>query len=328
MTSHTPYLALALGGVLLLSACSGEANKKAEASQVVAKVNDAEISIHQVNQILRRQPGLKSEDMDVASREIVQRLVEQEVAVQRAVKLKLDQDPQVMQEIGAARREVLARAYAQRLADSATRPAPEDVRKYYEANPGFFAQRRMFLLQDLQVQGEPAQIDRLREKVKVARSLREISDHLRADKLAVKASQLTEGPEALPQALATRLVQLRDGQAVLMPAPSGARIVVIAGSRPAPITLEQATPYITQVLESERRRKAVEDGVVAMKKESQIQFVGRFASAASAPSPTGASSAGELSTTAAPMPDAASSVAAGASAVDAATMSRGMSGLR
>jgi EpsD family peptidyl-prolyl cis-trans isomerase len=310
---------------LLLAGCSGE-NKKADASQVVAKVNDAEISIHQVNQILRRQAGLKSEDMDQASRDIVQRLVEQEAAVQRAVKLKLDQDPQVMQELGAARREVLARAYAQRLADSATRPAPDDVRKHYEANPGFFAQRRMFLLQDLQVQGESAQVDQLREKVKAAKSLKQISDYLRTEKLPVKVAQLTEGPEALPQALAMRLVQLRDGQAVMMPSPGGARIVVIAGSRPAPITLEQATPYITQVLESERRRKAVEDGVVAMKKESQIQFVGRFAQGASAPAV--GSSVNDGSAVAAPMPDAAASVAAGASAVDASTISRGLQGLR
>jgi EpsD family peptidyl-prolyl cis-trans isomerase len=318
---------LFLGCALVLAACGGE-TKKADTSQVVATVNDAEISIHQVNQILRRQPGLKPEQMDEASRDIVQRLVEQEVAVQRALSLKLDQDPQVMQELGAARREVLARAYAQRLADSATRPATEDVRKYYESNPGLFAQRRIYLLQDLQVQGDAAQIDRLREKVKTAKSLREISDHLRNDKLAVKTAQLTEGPETMPQPLAQRLVQLKDGQAVMMPSPGGARIVVIAGSRPAPIALEQATPYIAQVLEGERRRKAVEDGVVAMRNESKIQLVGRFAQGASAPAAGMTPAANDGATTAAPMPDAAASVPGSASGVEPSTMSRGLSGLR
>jgi EpsD family peptidyl-prolyl cis-trans isomerase len=323
----SPALLLASG--LLFVACSG-GDKKPDASQVVAKVNNAEISIHQVNQILRRQSGLKPEQMDQASREVVERLVEQEAAVQRAVKLKLDQDPVVMQELGAARREVLARAYAMRLADAAAKPAPDDIRKYYEANPGFFAQRRIFLLQDLQVQGDAAQLERLRDKVKAAKSMKEISDHMRSEKLPVKAGQLTEGPEALPSALASRLVTLRDGQAVMMPSPGGARIVVIAGSRAAPISLDQATPYITQLLEGERRRKAVEDGVVAMRKESQIQLVGRFAQGASAPKAAApVDGVGPTTTTAAPMPDAASTVAEGAaSAVEPSTMSRGLSGLR
>ncbi|NJN00476.1 MAG: peptidyl-prolyl cis-trans isomerase, EpsD family [Aquincola sp.] len=316
---------LLIGCLALLAACGGET--KSDASQVVARVNEQEISIHQVNQILRRQAGLKPEQMDQASREVAERLVEQEIAVQRALKLKLDQDPLVMQEIGAARREVLARAYAQRLADSAAKPSAEDVRKYFDANPGFFAQRRVFLLQDLQVQGDAAQIDRLRERVTTAKSLREISDHLRRDNLPVKASQITEGPESLPPALATRLVTLRDGQAVMMPSPGGSRIVVIAGSRPSPISLEQATPYITQLLEVERRRKAVEEGVVAMRKESEIQFIGRFSQGASAPAdkPTPADA---LAPTSAPLTDAASAPATAASGVDSSTMSRGLQGLR
>ena len=310
----SPWIALLMCSIVLAGCSRGAA--KTDASQVVAQVNGQEISVHQINQVLRRQGGMPTEQIEPASREVLDRLVDQELAVQHAVKLKLDQDPTVMQDLGAARREVLARAYANRLADSAAKPSSEDVRRYYDANPGYFAQRKVYLLQDLQVLATAEQIEQMRETVKSAKSLNDISDYLRKQNLVTKSSQITEAPESLPAAVASRLVSMRDGQALMTPSPGGARILVIAGSKPAPINFDTATPYISRLLESERRRKAVEDGVQAMRKDGAIQLVGKFAASALA--------------RAAPSAEAPATAPAdgAASGVDSSAMSKGMSGLR
>ncbi|MDP0972048.1 SurA N-terminal domain-containing protein, partial [Klebsiella pneumoniae] len=75
-----------------------------KASQTAAKVNKEEITVHQINFVLQRQQGLKPEQAEEAGRQVLERLVDQELAVQKAQELKLDRDPRVVQQVEAAKR--------------------------------------------------------------------------------------------------------------------------------------------------------------------------------------------------------------------------------
>ena len=88
----------------LLAACGGGDGDKKPATQVAAKVNSGEISVHQVNQVLQRQPGLKPEQVQAVSRRVLDGLVDQELAIQQATEQKLDRDPRVVSAIEAAKR--------------------------------------------------------------------------------------------------------------------------------------------------------------------------------------------------------------------------------
>ena len=316
--SHVFRFRLAAAAIAVLAVAACGKSTPRDSSQVVAKVNDAEISVHQVNQVLQRQSGLQPEQVEAASKEALERLIDQEIAVQKALKLKVEQDPAVMQALAAARRDVLARAYAAKVADSAPKPEPADIRAYYEARPGLFAQRRVFLLQELAVQANEQQTAELKDKVKAAKNMQEVLDHLKAKALPVRSNQSTQPIEALPPALGERVASLKDGQALMMPAPGGARIVFVAGSRVAPLSLEQATPAITQMLMADRRRQAVENDMRTLRTEGQVKYVGKFASAtpraASAPALT-------------PLPSTSPASGADSGSVDDATMRKGLSGL-
>ena len=85
----------------LLAACGGGDGDKKPATQVAAKVNSGEISVHQVNQVLQRQPGLKPEQVQAVSRRVLDGLVDQELAIQQATEQKLDRDPRVVSAIEA-----------------------------------------------------------------------------------------------------------------------------------------------------------------------------------------------------------------------------------
>src|ERR1041384_5458963 len=103
--------AMAVSGTLLV-ACHRQSDKPA--SQVVAKVNETELTVHQVNFLLEQQRGLTPERFDLARKQTLERLIDQEVAIQKADELKITRDPRVMQQIEAARRDVIARAYFDR----------------------------------------------------------------------------------------------------------------------------------------------------------------------------------------------------------------------
>ena len=65
---------------LLLAGCGDKKDKAA--SQTAAKVNKEEITVHQINFVLQQQRGLKAEQTDAASKQILDRLIDQELALQ------------------------------------------------------------------------------------------------------------------------------------------------------------------------------------------------------------------------------------------------------
>ena len=70
---------------------------------------------------------------------------------------------------------------------------------------------------------------------------------------------------------------MKDGQALLNATPNGAQVVVLAGSRSQPVTLEQATPAIEQFLLNERKRDLVAKDVKALRDAAKIEYAGKFA---------------------------------------------------
>lgn len=299
--------------VALLAAGCGDKKEKA-ASQTAAKVNKDEITVHQINFVLQQQRGLRPEQADAASKQILERLIDQELAVQKATDQKLDRDPRVVQQIEAAKREIIARAYVDKIGETASRPTPDEVRKYYDEKPALFKERRVYSLQELAIEAKPEQIDGLRAKLAEAKNINEFVDYLKANEFKFAGNQAVRAAEQLPLASLDNFARMQDGQAVLTPSPNGAQVIVLANSRSQPVTLEQATPAIEQFLLNDRKRKLVEENVKQMRGDAKIEYVGKFAEgAASAPA-----AAAPTAATPAPAP------APAASGLDASSISKGM----
>ncbi len=289
-------VAVVAGSALLLAGC-GE--KKNAASQTAAKVNRDEITVHQINFILQQQRGLKPEQADAASRQILERLIDQQLAMQKADDLKLDRDPRVVQQLEAAKREVLARAYFEKVGEGAAKPTPEDIHKYYEDNPALFKDRRIYQLQEIAVEASSDQIPALREKLEGAKNINEFIDYLKANDFKFAGNQAVRTAEQLPLQSLNAFAQMKDGQAMINPVPGGVQVIVLAGSRSQPVSEDQAKPAIEQFLLNERKRKLVEDDLKTLRAAAKIEYVGKFAEAAAsapaaapAPAPAPAASTG------------------------------------
>lgn len=319
-----PLRAPALLLLALLSACGGD--KSAPATQVAARVNKEEISVHQINFVLQRQPALKAEQAESAGRQVLERLIDQEVAVQRAQASKLDRDPRVMQELEAARREIIARAYVGKVGEGVAKPTPQEIKAYYDAKPALFAERRIYTLQELLVEATPAQVAALQARLPSFKSMQDLGDYLRQAGLPVRSSQNTTPAESLPMPLLERLAGFKEGQTAFTPLPQGARLVTVLQARSAPVGEEQARPAIELYLLNERRRQAVEEDMRSIRAAAQVEYVGQYAPSASAPA--AAATRPAPAPTPAPAPALAAAPAASAAALDAGSLSKGVAGLK
>jgi len=278
----------------LLVACGGDKGDKV--SQTAAKVNKEEITVHQINFVLQRQQGLKPEQTEAASRQVLERLIDQELAVQKAQEQKLDRDPRVVQQIEALKREIIARAYVERVGESAAKPTNEEIAKYYADKPALFKDRRIYSLQEVQIEARPDQYDMLRAKLAEAKSINEFAEFLKANDFRFNGNQAVRAAEQLPLASLDRISRLKDGESDMAPTPNGSGLTVLylIGSRSQPVDEARARPAIEAFLLNQRKTEVVQKDLKALRDSSKIEYVGKFAeAAASAPAATVAPAASE-----------------------------------
>ncbi|HMO46206.1 MAG TPA: EpsD family peptidyl-prolyl cis-trans isomerase [Rubrivivax sp.] len=281
---------LLVAGALSLAGC--EQKKSVDSAQVAATVNKQEITLPQVNLVLQQQRGLRPEQLEAASAQALERLIDQELAVQKATELKLDREPRVQLLLEAARREVLARAYLDKADEAAAIPGADEVAKYYEANPALFKERRIYNLQEFAIEASPEQVVQLRTKMAATKNGAELIEYLKANDMRFSGNQAVRAAEQLPLPSLGTIAAMKDGEAVLMPTPNGALVVVLAGSRSQPIALDKATPAIEQFLLNARKRELIASDLKALRAGASIAYAGKFAeAAASAPAGGSASAA-------------------------------------
>ncbi|MEP7058939.1 MAG: EpsD family peptidyl-prolyl cis-trans isomerase [Caldimonas sp.] len=292
----------------LLVGC-GDKKKDAAASQTAAKVNKEEITVHQINYVLSQQRGLAPAQAASAGRQVLEGLIDQELAVQKASDQKLDRDPRVVQQLEGARREIIARAYLEKIGQGAPKPTPQEIKAYYAAHPALFKERRVYNFQEINIQAKPEQIETVRAKLAAAKDLAEFAAFLKANDYRFSVNEAARGAEQLPLANLDKIAQMKDGQSIFSANPNGVTVLYLAGSRSQSVDEQRAIPAIEQFLLNERKRKLVADDLKALRGSAKIEYVGSYAAdaakaAAAAPPP--APEAPPLMTIAPTLPPAAS----------------------
>jgi EpsD family peptidyl-prolyl cis-trans isomerase len=263
--------------VLLALGVAGGCTKQPEgkaATQVAAKVNAEEITVHQINQVLARSQDVTLETAEQARREILDRLIEQALAKQQAIKNKLDRSPGVMQAVEAARSELLARAYLEQIAAAQLRPTAEEVKRYYIGHPELFAQRRIFTLEDLVLLPSEGLAAGLREQVAKARSLPEIAAWLKSRDAKFTANRGVRDAEHIPLELLPKVQAMKDGDVHLFEGGGRLQVIRLIASQAAPLDEATATPRIQQFLFNQRSIEAIAREMKHLKETARIEYVG------------------------------------------------------
>lgn len=274
--------ALAPAIAFLFAACGQDDGKK-PASQVAVRVNKEEITVHQLNNAMAQFRNLSPEQQQAVTKQVLERMVDQELLVQKAMEKKLDRDPRVMQAIEASKRQILSQTYLEQLAQQLPKPGAEEIRKFYESRPDLFAERKIYRLQELAIPARPevtAQL--LEEQVRKAKSLNDVVSWLKSINVPFNANSTVKAAEQLPLEVVPRLAQLQVGQVMLMPAQQGYLLVQVAATEKQPLDEKQATPFIEQFLVNQKRLELARAEVKQARDAAKIEYVGTFAQAAKA----------------------------------------------
>jgi EpsD family peptidyl-prolyl cis-trans isomerase len=269
-------LLVSLVAVLLLAACGQKEDKKA-ATQSAARVNGAEITVHQINQVLSRLPGVTEETAAQARQEVLTRLIDQQLAVEQAQEKKLDRQPEVMAALEAARRDVLARAYLDQVVNAQAKPTAEESRKYYNDHPELFAQRRVYNLQEIAIEKNDAILPALRERLSTAKSIEDVAAWLKDKGIRFAAKGGVRPAEQIPLELLAILHPMKDGQATVVSNPQGIAVVRIAAAQTQPVDEATAMPRIQQFLANQRSKEIAEKEMKQLRDKAKIEYLGNFA---------------------------------------------------
>jgi EpsD family peptidyl-prolyl cis-trans isomerase len=261
---------------VLLAGCGDKKDKDKPATQTAARVNKEEITVHQINFVLAQQRGLAPEQAASAGKQVLERLIDQELALQKAAEQKIDRDPRVVQQVEAARRDIITRAYVERIGAGAPKPSAEEVKKYYDEHPALFRERRIYTIQELAIEATPEQVDQVRAKLQASKNVNEFVDYLKASSIKFAGNQAVRPAEQLPLAALPAFAKMKDGQTLFNKTPKGAQVIVLAGSRSQPVDEERARPAIEQFLLNERKRKVVADDLKALRTSAKVEYVGDY----------------------------------------------------
>jgi EpsD family peptidyl-prolyl cis-trans isomerase len=284
-------------------ACGNKEGGDKKATQVAAKVNGDEITVHQVNQALQRLPNLPEDQIKRTQRQIVERLVDQQLLVQEAIEGKLDRDPNVLAAIEASRRQILAQAYIQKVAGGAPKGSGDDIKDFYAKHPELFQERRIYRFtqmaiaagdQQQAIRDKLEQLDKSPDKDQI---LPQLAEWLKQHDLKFRATQTTQAAEQLPLEALPRYHQMKTGDLMFQPGPQGVVVSQLIAAQSQPLTEEQAKPFIEQYLQNRERLKVSEEEMKRLRAAAKIEYLGDFADlaqepAAAASAPAGAGPAG------------------------------------
>jgi EpsD family peptidyl-prolyl cis-trans isomerase len=259
-------LGVALLGVML----AGCGHKGGGASQVVAKVGEDEITVSQLSQALHTR-GVEQASADT-TRQAVDSLINEQLLVKSALDNKLDRDPAVVQALERARRQVLARAYVERMVfPTETISAAEQV-EFYKKHPELFEHRRMYQVVVFTVKAGDI-TDEVRTGLAPLRTVDEIGKALASRGIAYESQSLTRGTEQLPLEDLPRFAQAKEGDLVMMqPHESRMPLMLIQSIHDSPVGVDRAQPIIQQYLVNTRNAKALDEHLKQARAAAKIAY--------------------------------------------------------
>ena len=247
-----------------LAGCDRVAADRADA-QLVARVNGIEISAHQIR--TGAAPSVA---------QAVEKVIDRELLVQKALEAGLERDPLVKDSIDSARRQVLAQAYLDRAAGTRAAPSREEVRAFYAENPALFAERRIYRMRELLVSASAEMIDVLRAQAARTADLDELAAWLKTRNARFSAATETQPAEQLPLAFLPQLARMKPGEIAVFATPLGASVVQLIHAEDAPLGAEQAQALIEQFLAGRKRLESAAAEVKRLRASARIEYVAQF----------------------------------------------------
>jgi EpsD family peptidyl-prolyl cis-trans isomerase len=285
-------VAISALGLALAAGCTPSGDGRT-ASPVAAKVNGDEITVQQIDQALSRAGNIPDTQQKQAQKQMLERLIDQQLLVQQAVQKKLDRDPRVLALVDAAKRQIFAQAYLEQVVQSAPQTTAQQVKAFYLEHPELFDDRRLYRLKEMaiavppdlqqQLRDEVARLERQRNK---AATMSQLARWLQSHNVKFQTKLSVQAAEQLPSELVGKIHQMKDGDLLVVPRGNALVVTQLDRSQRAPLSEEQATPYIEQMLQHRKRLDLSSETLSRLRTSARLEYVGEFEKRAGSAGPS------------------------------------------
>jgi EpsD family peptidyl-prolyl cis-trans isomerase len=233
---------------IFFSGCSSSNGVDKNKTQVVAKVNGEEVTVHEVNQYMAHLTQFDGTPEQMRKRAI-DAVIDQHLLQTAARQAKLDRDVDVLQTELESNKKILIDAYKSRYFNATTAPTEQQISVYYQAHPLMFAERKLYHLQQLRIQSSAENQPALLEQLKQSDNIEAFVHWLDAQRIGYDISDTVKAPEDMGANEQGMITKIKVGEAaILNQDQNGLSLVVLTATQPQPITLAHARLRIQDAL--------------------------------------------------------------------------------
>lgn len=253
-----------------LAACSNS-DPLEKQTQVVAKVNGDEITVHQINGEMQRLQVPVANPQKVAKQMLVS-LIDRQLLVQEAQKLNLDRTPEVMQLVDAARAQIYAQAYLARKVSALGAATEKEVQQFMIEHPEVFSHRKVFTTADIIFANDAAKVD-ANQLQTLVNNAEELKAWLISHRVHFELAEETIPTEALPKDALNLADQLKVGDLLFMHDDIKVVARSIANIAEVPLSEQQAKDMATKAVNERKRQQLILEELQRLKKLAQIEVL-------------------------------------------------------
>jgi EpsD family peptidyl-prolyl cis-trans isomerase len=270
---------LLLVAMHVLTGCGGEETKSA--TRVVAKVGSEDITVRMLDAVLSKKQGVLAGSADGLRRQVLDELIDQQLAIEQATKQKLDRSPEVVLAIELAQRDVVAQAYRDQMVRILPDPTDAEARKYYVEHPELFSNRRIYKLEEAVITSPDAPVAKLREMAAARRSAEDFRVFLAKQNARFVTSTDTLAAEQISMDVLPVLHTLKDGEIAVVEDSQAVRVLRVISSRQEPLDQRAALPGIRSFLAHQRATDMLKRDISQLRDAAKIEYLGEFAATSS-----------------------------------------------
>jgi EpsD family peptidyl-prolyl cis-trans isomerase len=264
-----------------LAGCSTRSDSDAD-GRVAAVVNGTEITKREVDELQKRFGGGQATTAAAARdqrRNVLAGLVRSELVAQQALKKKLDRSPEFVFAMHQARRQALMGAFSENIAAN-IKPLPvEVIRKIIKENPVFFAQRKLFVYEEIMMStADVTFLQSLNAAVGNGASISKLAEMIKAKDIQFNRNTRSQSGDQLNPAVYKILTGIPVNRPVVVRVEDRfSMILMLYAQLPIPLEGDAAERAANSVIVSQQRNAELAKQLKNLVDASKIKYYGEFA---------------------------------------------------
>jgi len=261
---------LALAVCLPLSGC-GQGGGKAPTGQVAARVGRDEVTVQEIQAELAGFNAPDAASRKRAEQQALQNVVARKLIAEAATKAGVAKSPDFALQKQRMEEALLVQAWQNSLVKAVPQPAPEEVQQFITQHPEFYANHKVFTVDQLRA---PIITDRkVLDELKPLNDLDAIGQVLTNHGIRYTTGKATVDSLSVDPRLLDQIVKVPPGEVFVVPNQNTMVANKIVDTKLVPVPNDVATKHATQYIKAQRAQESVRRQFGAVVSNSKTKVV-------------------------------------------------------